>query len=153
MDAEEWYNLHLQQNQAPPIPTSTSSSRKRQDTKQQQPLYKPVPIVYESLTNVNAAVAKALKEDFILNVRAPIQERDPEEDSEPVFGEQDVEGGEYNETEEEFEQRMEEWNMRQEEAAEEALVEKTPGSVAFYQIKLRDETRGWEAISSIKSVS
>jgi len=153
LDAEDWYSLHLQQNQAPPIPTSTSSSRKKQDTKQQQPLFKPVPVVYESLANVNAATAKTLKEDFILNVRSPVHERDPDEDAEPVFGEQDVEGSEYNETEEEFEQRMEEWTMRQEEAAEEAHVVKTPGSVAFYQIKLRDETRGWEAISSIKSVS
>jgi len=153
LDAEDWFNLHLQKIQNP-IPTSSSSSSKksRQEKQQQQQIFKPAPIVYESNTNLPPAMVQSLKEDFILNVRAPIIERDQDEDPEPVtIGEHDEEGAEYPETEEEFEQRVDEWKMRQEEAAEAALIEKTPGTLGFYQIKLRDEKRAWEAVSSIKS--
>ncbi|KAG0057456.1 hypothetical protein BGZ83_010024 [Gryganskiella cystojenkinii] len=155
LDAEDWFNLHLQKLQNPhPTSTSSSSKKSRQEKQQQQQqqVFKPAPIVYESISNLSPAMAQSLKEDFILNVRAPIIERDQDEDLEPIArGELDEPDAEYPETEEEFEQRVDEWKMRQEEAAEAALIEKTAGTLGFYQIKLRDETRGWEAVSSIKS--
>ncbi|KAI1313451.1 ER membrane protein complex subunit 10 [Mortierella claussenii] len=147
-DADEWLSLRQQREQA--AASSTQTSKQRYQKQQQQHHHhqsqQQSPIVYQNI-QLDSTAAANLVEDFILNERAPIKyyEMEPEPQGPEVNddGEQ--------ETEEEFEQRLTEWRMQRDEFEAEDQSLKTPGSYGFYQIKLRDESRGWEAISSIKS--
>ncbi|KAF8986035.1 ER membrane protein complex subunit 10 [Entomortierella lignicola] len=143
-DAEVWSNqIENLRNQASSPPHASHSSKQKQQQQQQSPK------TYTTYQNaqLSAADTATLAEDFVLNVQAPIKERELEPQPE-----RDVDvNGEFVETDEEYEMRQEEWRMRQEEAELESHIKKTPGSYAFYQIKLKDESRGWEALSSIKS--
>ncbi|KAI8602678.1 hypothetical protein EDD21DRAFT_371186 [Dissophora ornata] len=148
-DADEWFNLKQSREQVSASSTKSSKQKLQQQQQQQQQLLQQLQssIVYQNI-KLQASSAAALVEDFVLNVQGPIVI--PEREEEPQGRDVD-EDGEYVESEEEFEQRLEEWKMTQEELDEQDQMEKTPGSYVFYQIKLRDESRGWEAMSSIKS--
>ncbi|KAG0202990.1 ER membrane protein complex subunit 10 [Mortierella sp. GBA30] len=148
-DAEEWFNLNHQHRDQPTASSTQSSKQKyQQQQQQQQQQYQSqkAQIVYQNV-HLEPKKAQVLAEDFVLNVQAPIKPQERELEPER---ERDEYGNSY-ESDEEFEQRVEEWKMRQEEfdSADPAL--KTPGSYSFYQIQLRDESRNWEAISSIKT--
>ncbi|KAG0001002.1 ER membrane protein complex subunit 10 [Entomortierella chlamydospora] len=145
-DADEWHNqIQIKREQANAPPTSRSSKQNKQKQQQQQQPLQPF-ASYQNVQLNDAAIA-TLAEDFVLNVQAPVkfEEPEPEPTDRLVFEDGEVE------TDEEFEQRMDEWKMRQEEYEEMLQIKRTPGSYAFYQIKLTDESRGWEAMSSIKS--
>ncbi|KAF9352380.1 ER membrane protein complex subunit 10 [Mortierella sp. AD094] len=144
-DADEWFNqIQIKREQANAPPTSHPSKQKQQKQQQQQPLQSFT--TYQNVQLNDAAIA-ILAEDFVLNVRAPIKFEEPEpEPTERIS----YEDGEF-ESDEDFEQRLDEWKMRREEYEEARQTKKTPGSYAFYQIKLKDESRGWEAMSSVKS--
>ncbi|KAK3816580.1 MAG: hypothetical protein J3Q66DRAFT_342874 [Benniella sp.] len=157
-DADEWINWHQSRAQATAASSSSqASARRSQQQKQQQQQQQakkqqePV-IVYENTPLDPAATKKTLK-DYLLNVRAPIPEKNPEEEQEE---EEEIEratdeDGNFTETEEEYQARVIEWKAEAEAEYAEKMAQMTPGSVAFYQIELRDEVRGWKAMSSIKS--
>ncbi|KAF9097694.1 ER membrane protein complex subunit 10 [Mortierella sp. GBA35] len=161
-DADEWHILNQQRVQnaaeaafASATSTSTSSSNSKasrlqqhQQAKQKQQTefqLQNFPITYNNIVPVDASALETLADDFILNVRAPIKnyERSPKPEELHTYDDG------YTETQEEFEQRVEEWTQLQEDL--DNAPEKTPGSYAFYQIMLKDESRGWYALSSIKS--
>ncbi|KAF9583203.1 hypothetical protein BGW38_010032 [Lunasporangiospora selenospora] len=119
--------------------TTRQQYQAKQQPKQQEPI----------ITYTNAELSpknvESLTKDFVLNVRAPIKgDGDSESEEESLRRAVDENGG-FAETEEEYEQRLAE---AQQDAA---LYPKTPGNYAFYQIKLVDERREWESLSSIKS--
>ncbi|KAG0369493.1 hypothetical protein BC939DRAFT_446310 [Gamsiella multidivaricata] len=150
VDIDEWLSLNQQRDQ--PTASSTQGSKQRQQQqqeqqqRQQQGQQKKSLFVYEN-AQLSANEAASLAEDFVLNVQAPIKVKELEE---PQPRDVD-ENGNFVESEEDFEQRMEEWKMQQEERDAQGEILQTPGSYGFYQIKLKDESRGWEAMSSIKS--
>ncbi|KAF9984346.1 ER membrane protein complex subunit 10 [Modicella reniformis] len=144
-DAEEWANLNQNRDQTTASSTQASSKRyQSQQQKQQQKQQQPT-IVYENV-QPDLTSATTLARDFVLNIQAPVMSQEAEEPYDRAIDE----NGEFAETEEEYEQRLAEWKMQQEAEAENPTP-KTPGSYAFYQIMLKDEVRGWEAMSSIKS--
>lgn len=146
-DADEWINW--QQSRAQATAASSQASARRSQQKQQQQVKKQEPVIAYENTPLNPAATKKTLTDYVLNVRAPIPERDPREEEEEIFERDTDEDGEFTETEEEYQERLNEWKAER----AEKHAQMTPGSVAFYQIKLKDESRGWEAMSSIKSVS
>jgi hypothetical protein len=154
-DADQWHILNQQRNQqsgpSSAFNAATAANSKASRLQQQQAAKKKqqtelqlqnFPVAYDSVVPAASAL-----DDFVLNVRAPVKiyERDPKP-TEPHTYDDGV-----TETQEEFEQRVEEWTMLQEELDQ--APEMTPGTVGFYQIMLKDESRGWQAMSSIKSVS
>ncbi|KAF9953069.1 ER membrane protein complex subunit 10 [Mortierella alpina] len=145
LDAEEWLNHNQHRDQ--PSASSTQSTKQKYQQQQQQQQSQQSQIVYQN-AQLEPLKAKILAEDFVLNVRAPLKPLEREE--EPTEIEKDEEGNDV-ETEEEFQQRLEEWKMRQEELDSQDPALRTAGTYGFYQIKLRDESRNWEAMSSIKS--
>lgn len=145
LDAEEWLN-HNQHRDQPLASTTQSSKQKYQ--KQQQQQSQQSQIVYQN-AQLEPLKAQVLAEDFVLNVRAPVKAQQFEE--EPTERDMD-EDGNITETEEEFQQRVEDWRAQREELEAQDPALRTAGSFGFYQIKLRDESRNWEAMSSIKSV-
>ncbi|KAH7043608.1 hypothetical protein BKA57DRAFT_470209 [Linnemannia elongata] len=157
-DADQWHILNQQRiqhagpnaafNAATAANSKASRLQQQQAAKQKQQTelqLQNFPITYENIVPTAASAIATLADDFVLNVRAPVKhyERDPKPE-EPHTYDDGV-----TETQEEFEQRLEEWIMTQEEL--DNAPEKTPGTVAFYQIMLKDESRGWQALSSIKS--
>ncbi|KAF9983335.1 ER membrane protein complex subunit 10 [Mortierella antarctica] len=144
LDAEEWLNHNQHRDQ--PLASSAQSSKQKYQ-KQQQQQSQQSQIVYQN-AQLEPLKAQILAEDFILNVQAPIKAK--EFDEEPVERERDEEGN-MTETEEEFQQRLDEWRTQKEEHEAQDPALRTAGSYGFYQIKLRDESRNWEAMSSIKS--
>ncbi|KAF9273961.1 ER membrane protein complex subunit 10 [Mortierella alpina] len=144
LDAEEWLNHNQHRDQ--PLASSTQSSKQKYQ-KQQQQQSQQSQIVYQN-AQLESLKAQVLAEDFVLNVRAPIKAQQFEE--EPTERDTD-EDGNITETEEEFQQRVEEWRAQKEELEAQDPALRTAGSFGFYQIKLRDESRNWESMSSIKS--
>ena len=147
LDAEEWLN-HNQQRDQPLASSTQSSKQKYQKQQQQQQQSQQSQIVYQN-AHLEPLKAQIFAEDFVLNVQAPIKAKEFEE--EPAEPERD-EDGNITETEEEFQQRLEEWKAQKEDHEAQDPALRTAGSYGFYQIKLRDESRNWEAMSSIKSV-
>ncbi|KAF9949463.1 ER membrane protein complex subunit 10 [Mortierella alpina] len=143
LDAEEWLNHNQHRDQ--PLASSPQASKQKHQKQQQQSQQSQ--IVYQN-AHLEPLKAQILAEDFILNVQAPIKAKEFEE--EPAEPERD-EDGNITETEEEFQQRLEEWKTQKEEHEAQDPALRTAGSYGFYQIKLRDESRNWEAMSSIKS--
>ncbi|KAG0263322.1 hypothetical protein BG011_008951 [Mortierella polycephala] len=144
-DADEWFSYKQQREQ--PTPSSTGASKqKHQRQQQQQQKQKLPPIEYHNI-ELTPSASMTLAEEFILNVQAPIIPREPEE--EPQEKTTDENG--IMESQEEFDQRVTDWKSQQEELEDEDLSLKTPGSYGFYQIQLRDDSRKWDAMSSIKS--
>ncbi|KAF9111615.1 ER membrane protein complex subunit 10 [Mortierella sp. AM989] len=139
VNVEEWLN-HIQNEQASASASYSQSSKQKQQKKPLESFAS-----YEN-TQLKASSLETFSDDFVLNTRAPI--KPVELEPEPTERETDEEGR--LESEEEFEQRVIEWKYRQEDALEDVEL-KTPGSYAFYQIKLKDEKSGWEAMSSVKS--
>ncbi|KAF9905331.1 ER membrane protein complex subunit 10 [Linnemannia zychae] len=153
-DPDQWHILNQQRiqqsgpnnafNAATAANSKSSRLQQQQAAKQKQQTelqLQNFPVTYEN----TVATSTSALDDFVLNVRAPVKiyERDPK-----PTGPHTYDDG-VTETQEEFEQRLEEWTMLQEELDE--APEKTPGTVGFYQIMLKDESRGWQALSSIKS--
>ncbi|KAF9435214.1 hypothetical protein BGZ76_006710 [Entomortierella beljakovae] len=148
-NSDDWFTqLQIARDQAATPPPTQSSRSKQRKQKQQQPQQQPLQnfISYKNAEQSPAAIA-TFAEDFVLNVQAPIKPIEPEEPPERYVGQD----GQFMEPEDEYEQRFEEWKERKAEAENGEPEEQTPGSYAIYQIKLRDEVRGWEAMSSIKS--
>ncbi|CAO3572580.1 unnamed protein product [Mortierella alpina] len=145
LDAEEWLNHNQQRDQ--PLASSTQSSKQKYQKQQQQQQSQQSQIVYQN-AHLEPLKAQILAEDFVLNVQAPIKAKEFEEA--PAEPERD-EDGNITETEEEFQQRLEEWKAQKEDHEAQDPALRTAGSYGFYQIKLRDESRNWEAMSSIKS--
>ncbi|KAG0270835.1 ER membrane protein complex subunit 10 [Linnemannia exigua] len=152
-DPDQWHILNQQRiqqagpnaafNAATAANSKASRLQQQQAAKQKQQTelqLQNFPITYENIVPAGSAL-----DDFVLNVRAPVKvyERDPKPTELHTY-----EDG-ITETQEEFDQRLEEWTLLQEELDE--APEKTPGTVGFYQIMLKDESRGWQAMSSIKS--
>ncbi|KAG0239442.1 hypothetical protein B0O80DRAFT_79059 [Mortierella sp. GBAus27b] len=142
-DVEEWINYHQGHEQPTATASSTASSRRYQSQQKQQPKKKPS-VVYENI-QLNTGSAESLA-DFVLNIRSPVK---PYVHAETTDRETD-DNGNFVETEEDYKQRLEAWAQDQEEEAQRA-AEAAPGTPAFYQIMLKDEVRGWEALSSVKS--
>ncbi|KAG0014543.1 ER membrane protein complex subunit 10 [Podila clonocystis] len=139
-DTEEWVRYQEQQAEQRLLQQQQANA-KRQYKKKKNVDLKPAPQIMYSNIELGAKQAQSLMEDFVLNVEAPYKASEHnEKPTEPYE----------DETEEEFAVRVEEWKMQEEEAVEKD-AERTPGTVGFYQIKLKDEARGWEAMSSIKS--
>ncbi|KAF9973482.1 ER membrane protein complex subunit 10 [Actinomortierella ambigua] len=123
---------------------------------------------YTSLPTTDK-VAEALAKDFTLNIRAAGTGRYPSEEQEEGDFEYadmpytDPEAQEHGEEASAYEQQQQQQQQPEEmdpevKAAQELYQKgaaeaqaKGPGSVAFYQIKLKDESRKWEALSSVKS--
>ncbi|KFH67730.1 hypothetical protein MVEG_06462 [Podila verticillata NRRL 6337] len=140
-DTDEWVQYQEQQAEQRLLQQQQQNAKRQYKKKNKNVDLKPAPqIVYNNVA-LGEKQVQSLVEDFVLNVEAPYKASD--------IGEKPTELYE-DETEEEFAMRLEEWRMQQEEA-EEKDAERTPGTVGFYQIKLKDEIRGWEAMSSIKS--
>ncbi|KAF9896846.1 hypothetical protein BX616_006652, partial [Lobosporangium transversale] len=162
-DAEEWFELKQQREQASASATQSAKLtyqqrkellKQKQEQKQQpnqnqqqKQNQQSSPIIYQNVQIDPDSMAR-LAEDFVLNVQAPVKVHELEPEPE---GPEVDEDGQFVETQEEFEQRLEEWRAQNEAQENGGLSTKTPGSYAFYQIKLKDETTGWEAMSSIKS--
>ncbi|KAF9192490.1 hypothetical protein BGZ51_005502 [Haplosporangium sp. Z 767] len=144
-DVDEWFS-YKQQREQPTASSTGASKQKYQRQQQQRQKQKPSPIVYHNI-ELTPSANKTLAEEFILNVRAPIKPREPEE--EPQERATDENGN--MESQEEFDQRVDDWKERQEEREDEDPSLRSPGSFGFYQIQLRDESRKWDAMSSIKS--
>lgn len=142
-DTEEWVQYQEQQAEQRLLQQQQANTKRQYKKKNKNVDLKPAPQIVYSNIELGTKQAQSLVEEFVLNVKAPYRASDHNE--EPTEAYED-------ETEEEFATRVEEWKMQEEEAAEKD-AERTPGTVGFYQIKLKDETRGWEAMSSIKSVS
>ncbi|KAF9300404.1 ER membrane protein complex subunit 10 [Mortierella antarctica] len=140
-DTEEWVQYQEQQAEQRLLQQQQANTKRQYKKKNKNMDLKPAPQIVYSNIELGAKQAQSLVEDFVLNVKAPYRASDHNE--EPTEAYED-------ETEEEFATRVEEWKMQEEEATEKD-AERTPGTVGFYQIKLMDETRGWEAMSSIKS--
>ncbi|KAG0343655.1 ER membrane protein complex subunit 10 [Podila humilis] len=140
-DTEQWMQYQEQQAEQRLLQqqqqTKTGSRQYyKKGSKKVEPLLPEPQIVYNNIPTIAGRL-----DEFVLNVQSPFKPTErgpiPEEKYE-------------DETDEEFENRMEEWRMQEEEATEKDN-ERTLGTVGFYQIQLKDETRGWEAMSSIKS--
>ncbi|KAF9920170.1 ER membrane protein complex subunit 10 [Linnemannia zychae] len=157
-DPDQWHILNQQRiQQSGPnaaFNAATAGSSKASRLKQQQAAKQKqqtelqiqnFPITYQNIVPSSPTAIDTLADDFVLNVKAPVKhyERDPKPEGLHTYDDG------VTETLEEFEQRLEEWTLLQEEL--DNAPEKTPGSVAFYQIMLKDEKRGWQALSSVKS--
>ncbi|KAF9310705.1 ER membrane protein complex subunit 10 [Podila horticola] len=140
-DTEEWVQYQEQQAEQRLLQQQQANAKRQYKKKNKNLDLKPAPQIVYSNIELGAKQVQSLVEDFVLNVEAPY--RASEHNEKPTEPYED-------ETEEEFAMRVEEWRMQEEEAVEKD-AERTPGTVGFYQIKLKDETRGWEAMSSIKS--
>ncbi|KAF9361685.1 hypothetical protein BGX34_006976, partial [Mortierella sp. NVP85] len=155
-DADEWINWHQSRAQATAASSQASARRsqqqKQQQQQQQQAKKQQEPLIVYENTPLDPATTKKTLKDYVLNVRAPIPQRNPEQEEEEESMERATdEDGNFLETEEEYQERLAEWKAEAEAEYTEKMAQMTPGSVAFYQIQLRDEVRGWKAMSSIKS--
>lgn len=142
-DTDEWVQYQEQQAEQRLLQQQQQNAKRQYKKKNKSVDLKPAPQIMYSNIALGVKQVQSLVEDFVLNVQAPYKASELNEKPTELYE---------DETEDEFAMRLEEWRMQQEEA-EEKDAERTPGTVGFYQIKLKDEIRGWEAMSSIKSVS
>ncbi|KAG0298065.1 hypothetical protein BGZ98_000334 [Dissophora globulifera] len=146
LDADSWLQAQQTLSQASASSSTLSSKQKQVQQQKHYELQKQQQAAL-SYSNVQLSPASAatFPIEFILNVQTPSEE------GESGPGEREVdEEGAFTETEEEFADRVAEWHQGEEDRKI-ALANSAPGSYAYYQIQLREESRGWEATSSIKS--